>query len=164
MVSGLTGTEVPRKGLRVRVPCPPLRQTASHAVCLFLIFKLLRFESFPNVSFSSRCDSGKPFKSRVSRLALACWSGEQVLVHTPSLHSAFANSQLGILRASLEFNEVFSMNCKATAGLSHRLEEGKLPLSNGFALSFSVRLLVEFGLNRFFFWGWMYSICDLIKQ
>jgi sialidase-1 len=25
LVSGLTGTEVPRKGLRVRVPCPPLR-------------------------------------------------------------------------------------------------------------------------------------------
>ena len=24
LVSGLTGTEVPRKGLRVRVPCPPL--------------------------------------------------------------------------------------------------------------------------------------------
>ena len=24
-MSGLTGTEVPRKGLRVRVPCPPLK-------------------------------------------------------------------------------------------------------------------------------------------
>lgn len=23
-MSGLTGTEVPRKGLRVRIPCPPL--------------------------------------------------------------------------------------------------------------------------------------------
>ena len=28
LVSGLTGTEVPRKGLRVRVPCPPLKTTA----------------------------------------------------------------------------------------------------------------------------------------
>jgi hypothetical protein len=26
LVSGLIGTEVPRKGLRVRVPCPPLEE------------------------------------------------------------------------------------------------------------------------------------------
>ncbi len=28
LVSGFTGTEVPRKGLRVRVPCPPLHRKA----------------------------------------------------------------------------------------------------------------------------------------
>lgn len=37
LVSGLTGTEVPRKGLRVRVPCPPLGQIAFDAICLFLL-------------------------------------------------------------------------------------------------------------------------------
>ena len=26
MASGLFGVQVPRKGLRVRIPCPPLRQ------------------------------------------------------------------------------------------------------------------------------------------
>ena len=31
LVSGLTGTEVPRKGLRVRVPCPPLSEKTSQS-------------------------------------------------------------------------------------------------------------------------------------
>lgn len=39
MVSGLIGNEVPRKGLRVRAPCPPLRPVLSERVFLFLDFK-----------------------------------------------------------------------------------------------------------------------------
>lgn len=35
MVSGLIGNEVPRKGLRVRAPCPPLSTRLSRRVFLF---------------------------------------------------------------------------------------------------------------------------------
>ena len=34
MVSGFIGDEVPRKGLRVRVPCPPLQSTAPSQVLI----------------------------------------------------------------------------------------------------------------------------------
>ena len=33
MASGFIGNEVPRKGLRVRVPCPPLRRFFLRSVC-----------------------------------------------------------------------------------------------------------------------------------
>lgn len=36
MVSGLIGNEVPRKGLRVRAPCPPLKPVLYERVFLFL--------------------------------------------------------------------------------------------------------------------------------
>lgn len=42
MVSGFIGNEVPRKGLRVRFPCPPLRRKRrilfGFGVFLFLVF------------------------------------------------------------------------------------------------------------------------------
>ncbi len=34
MASGFIGNEVPRKGLRVRVPCPPLFEVASSVLAL----------------------------------------------------------------------------------------------------------------------------------
>ncbi len=36
MVSGFIGNEVPRKGLRVRIPCPPLGKAAPSRCGLFL--------------------------------------------------------------------------------------------------------------------------------
>lgn len=44
MVSGLIGNEVPRKGLRVRAPCPPLEPALLERVFLFLAsFRKRRF-------------------------------------------------------------------------------------------------------------------------
>ncbi len=37
MVSGLIGNEVPRKGLRVRAPCPPLKPVLCERVFFFLV-------------------------------------------------------------------------------------------------------------------------------
>ena len=38
MVSGLIGNEVPRKGLRVRAPCPPLNPLFGSGFFYFLSF------------------------------------------------------------------------------------------------------------------------------
>lgn len=73
MVSGLIGNEVPRKGLRVRAPCPPLKPVLFERVFLFLDFKsvflfLRRNEpSFKNkggVTLARRLAKGR--KRRVS--------------------------------------------------------------------------------------------------
>lgn len=41
MASGLIGNEVPRKGLRVRVPCPPLTENARKQ-CFRAFSKIIR--------------------------------------------------------------------------------------------------------------------------
>lgn len=61
MVSGLIGNEVPRKGLRVRAPCPPLEPALLERVFFVSCFlsqaafltaaRSLRIKIYPNFLF-----------------------------------------------------------------------------------------------------------------
>lgn len=55
MVSGFIGNEVPRKGLRVRFPCPPLKENAesNQRARHFFLNEVAKLLAYPDVTFWS---------------------------------------------------------------------------------------------------------------